>query len=268
MRKTKMKTKKTELDPKVWLSRMKRFLEAQSFTEEEQVACIQFVEQFVHQVPVYLQAINAIQCYLNTTMILADKEMREEQRARPSREQRVRQERVMPERGQRTERAQRQRPDRQRPARAGMSSRVSPLQPREIRAQRPTAAEGRVVRDQVASSVSRGGARIQVIDNLVSSIDDTVTLLLNAVTKAKSIQDIQSDPEQMANIQQWSDDGARLRAIISDLKQAFETDDRRAFITLKEQATEIKRLYARGTSEGSTRDKRTRTRRTQRARRR
>ncbi len=77
---TKMKTKKTtKVDAKVWMSRMKRFLEAQSFPEEEQAACIQFIEKFAREdLLTYLKAINAIRCYFDTTMTLGDKEMRDE----------------------------------------------------------------------------------------------------------------------------------------------------------------------------------------------
>lgn len=72
---------KQKIDPSEWTSRVRAFLHAEMFTEDEQEACLQFIDFFRDDLPEYVAAKHAIKVYFRMSMFMADEETRKEHAA-------------------------------------------------------------------------------------------------------------------------------------------------------------------------------------------
>ncbi len=73
-------TKKTitKVDSSEWTSRVHNFLYAEMFTQEEQEACLQFVEFLREELPDNVAAIHAIKVYFRMSIFFSDEETKKE----------------------------------------------------------------------------------------------------------------------------------------------------------------------------------------------
>lgn len=69
---------KPKIDPSVWILRMREFLYAEMFTQEEQEACLQFVEFLRDGLPECVAALHAIKVYFRMSIFFTDEETKKE----------------------------------------------------------------------------------------------------------------------------------------------------------------------------------------------